>query len=84
MIIASSLSYPREMTPGHKSAEESYNIDTYNLAIIGVSLGRVAENQAVEIRIVAEWIQIMIVLGPNTEIRLQVERPLERLESQIN
>jgi hypothetical protein len=37
-----------------------------------VPLGRVTEDKAVEIRIVAERIQIVIVLGSHAEARLKV------------
>jgi len=46
--------------------------------------GRVAENEPVEVRIVAKWIQIMIMLRSNTQIRLEIEGALERLEREIN
>ena len=55
---------------------ESYIKESPNPAIIGqeyftsVPLGRITEDQAVEIRVVAEGVQIVIMLGSDAEIRL--------------
>ena len=47
-------------------------------------LGRVAEDQSIEVGIIAERIQIMIVLSAYAQVRLQVECSLKRFQSQIN
>ena len=46
--------------------------------------GSVAEDEPVEVWVVAERIEIMIVLRSNTEIRLEIEGTLERLEREID
>ena len=49
-----------------------------------MSLGGVAEYQPIKVGVITQRVQIVIVLGANAQVRLQIESFLERLQSQIN
>src|SRR5262245_38192406 len=53
-------------------------------AVLRQKSGRVAEDQPIEIGIVAQWVQVVVMLRTHPEIGLQVECFLQRLEGQVN
>ena len=58
-------------------------IENCQLEIGNVS-GGIAEDQSIKVGIVTKRVQIVIVLGANAQVRLEIECLLERLQSQIN
>lgn len=47
-------------------------------------LGRIAEDQSIEIRIISERIQIVIVLSSYAQVWLEIECALKRFQSKID
>ena len=47
-------------------------------------LGGTTEDQPIEVGVIPKWIQVVIVLGTNTQVGLQIESALQRLQREVN
>ena len=52
-------------------------VNFVTLLEIGLQLRGVTEDQTIKVGVVAQWVEIMIVLGTDTKVRLQIERFLK-------
>lgn len=49
-----------------------------------VKLGGITEDQAIEVRVVTQWVQVVVMLCTHPKIWLQIESALQRFQRQID